>query len=450
MKNQLLLALCAILLWSCQPTQKAMVEMNNPIIPGYFADPTIVELDGTYYVYVTADPWGTDFLSCWETTDFKNWKFNKLNWPTAAQCVSELQQGDKVWAPAVIKRDNKYYMYTSVGSEIWVGEADAPLGPWKNMLGDRPLLEGDTTRYCHIIDADIFADEDGKHYLYWGSGFDWINGRCFMAQLNEDMCTFATDPIEVTPANYFEAPFMVKNNGKYYMMYSDGMTIRDTYKVRYAVGDSPFGPFVEAANSPILKTDWELEVIAPGHHCVTNINGENYIFYHKHRLPYVENTAYRQTCVDKMVFTEEGEIAILTPSLHTSLPLAEAKQPQPLAISVTASSAREEYTEAVNVTDSHFGTLWAPAADDATAYLQAVLESEQLVNQLVVLFEYPWQKYTFTVSTSLNGTDWQVVTAKEDFEVGSPTLIEIGQRCKYVKLAFSNSAQVGVWEISLN
>ncbi|MGL5272976.1 MAG: family 43 glycosylhydrolase, partial [Phocaeicola sp.] len=348
MKKLLLIALCAVLLCGCKANKSPIVHLNNPIIPGYFADPTIVELDGTYYVYVTADPWGTGFLSCWETTDFKNWKFNKLNWPTADQCVSPLQNGDKVWAPAVIKRGEKYYMYTSVGSEIWVGESNAPLGPWKNMLGDRPMIEADTTRYCHIIDADIFADDDGNYYLYWGSGFDWVDGKCFMAQLADDMCSFVTEPKEVTPTGYFEAPFMVKNNGKYYMMYSDGMTIRDTYKVRYAVGDSPFGPFTEAANSPILVTNKELEVYGPGHHCVTEIGGEHYIFYHKHRLPYIENTAYRQTCVDKLVFTPNGEIATITPSLQTTLPLAEAKLPCLLEVkSVTSSSVRDSYTEAV-------------------------------------------------------------------------------------------------------
>lgn len=72
----------------------------------------------------------------------------------------------------------------------------------------------------------------------------------------------------MTPANYFEGPFMVKEKGRYLLMYSDGNTTKDTYKVRYAVGTSPMGPFTEAANSPVLETDAAKQIISPGHHAV--------------------------------------------------------------------------------------------------------------------------------------------------------------------------------------
>ncbi|HEX8234969.1 MAG TPA: hypothetical protein VF600_03350 [Abditibacteriaceae bacterium] len=37
----------------------------NPILPGYYADPSIVQHDGKNYIYVTLDPWGSDTLGCW-------------------------------------------------------------------------------------------------------------------------------------------------------------------------------------------------------------------------------------------------------------------------------------------------------------------------------------------------------------------------------------------------
>ncbi|MDR2913822.1 MAG: hypothetical protein LBV74_03155 [Tannerella sp.] len=36
----------------------SFVELQNPILPGYFADPSIVQYEGKFYMYVTADPWG--------------------------------------------------------------------------------------------------------------------------------------------------------------------------------------------------------------------------------------------------------------------------------------------------------------------------------------------------------------------------------------------------------
>ena len=48
-------------------------------------------------------------------------------------------------------------------------------------------------------------------------------------------------------------------------MYSDGIYFNDSYKVRYATGDRPTGPFVQADNSPILVSDHSRQVSGPGH-----------------------------------------------------------------------------------------------------------------------------------------------------------------------------------------
>ena len=87
-------------------------------------------------------------------------------------------------------KGDTFYMYVSVGSEVWCGKAKHPLGPWENALGNQPMIPGDTTRYYHVIDAEAFVDDDGKSYLYWGSGWNWTNGHCFAAELNDDMSSF--------------------------------------------------------------------------------------------------------------------------------------------------------------------------------------------------------------------------------------------------------------------
>jgi beta-xylosidase len=55
---------------------------GNPIIPGYYADPSLVQYDGKFYVYATLDPWGGDTLGCWESGDFQHWTYRvKENLP---------------------------------------------------------------------------------------------------------------------------------------------------------------------------------------------------------------------------------------------------------------------------------------------------------------------------------------------------------------------------------
>lgn len=57
--------LCSFLLVGCnQPKEKVetqMTEINNPILPGYFADPSLVQYEGKFYLYATVDPWGSGF-----------------------------------------------------------------------------------------------------------------------------------------------------------------------------------------------------------------------------------------------------------------------------------------------------------------------------------------------------------------------------------------------------
>ena len=94
----------------------------NPILPGYYADPAIVEQGGKAYIYATLDPWGDKTLGCWESSDFKNWTYRTLNWPTKEACTSPKSNRAAVWAPSVVKGlDGKYHMVVSVGGEVWAG-----------------------------------------------------------------------------------------------------------------------------------------------------------------------------------------------------------------------------------------------------------------------------------------------------------------------------------------
>ena len=285
------------------------IEPKSPLIDGLYADPSVVVHDGYFYIYATIDPWGGNELALLKSADLKSFERLSLNWPTKEQCTSPTSNEHTVWAPSVIKGKNgKYYMYVSVGSEVWVGQANHPEGPWHNPLENKPLIPGNFREGVHEIDAEVFIDDDGQAYLYWGSGWNWVNGHCLVTKLNKDMIKFEGEVKEVTPEGYFEAPFMVKNNGKYYLMYSDGKCINDTYKVRYAIGDSPMGPFTQASNSPILQSDPEHGVYGPGHHAVLNYNNKWYIFYHRHALPYNPEELTRQICVGEMKFDTNGLI----------------------------------------------------------------------------------------------------------------------------------------------
>lgn len=454
MKNIIALFACLILA-ACGSTgkQDSVSELRNPILPGYFADPSIVEHNGKFYMYVTADPWGAEFLSCWESEDFQNWTFNKLNWPTKIECTSEYSTDSKVWAPSVIKKGNMFYMYISVGSEIWCGKAPHPLGPWENMLGDNPMIPYDTTRYYHVIDAEAFNDDDGKSYLYWGSGWDWKNGHCYAAELNDDMASFKTEPLEVTPTRYFEGPMMVKNAGKYYLTYSEGITMDDTYEVRYAVGDNPLGPFTEASNSPVLKTNEELQVYGPGHHTIFSYQDKSYILYHRHRLPFVTGTAMRQTCINELTFDEANTlINTIVPYNTQSFPnLVKTPKKYIEPIGLVAGTEQDTFTSVANVVDNSYGTRWEVDSNDSDANLIAIFEEGTEIKTAEIRFEYPWKKYFIKVEYSKDGENWEKAADYTDLGIsGSPVLIDVNSSCQVIRISFekwSEENKPSIWEL---
>jgi beta-xylosidase len=426
----------------------------NPILPGYYADPSVVRHDGKFFVFATLDPWGGETLGCWESSDFKHWTYRILNWPTKAACTSPDSGGAAVWAPSVVRGpDGLFHMFISVGNEVWVGAAKHPLGPWRDANGGKPLVPKEYKPGFHMIDAEAFVDDDGTPWLYWGSGHNWVNGKCWAVKLNRAMNAFDGEPRDVTPANYFEGPIMVKRHGIYFLMYSQGVTIKDTYQVHYATGDNPLGPFKEGPNSPILVTDRASNVISPGHHTVFRHQDKDYILYHRHSIPFVESFVGRQTCVDEIEFRADGTIGKVTPT-HQGPPLVQGRNPGRLPATVTASSEAGPLQAARFATDDNQATLWQPADPASESWLQLDLGKSKRFSRMDLRLEYAWKPYRFAVQVSSDSRSWVTLADYRETPVsGSPVVVRSPGQARYLRLVFppvTNDASVpAVWECAL-
>ncbi len=416
----------------------------NPILPGYYADPTVLAYEGHTYIYATIDPWGGATLGCWESSDFKNWTYHVLNWPTKHACTSPTSLGAMVWAPSVLRgRDGKFHMVVSVGSEVWTGVADHPLGPWRNALGNRPMIPANFRPGYHMIDAELFLDDDGQAYVYWGSGWNWVNGRCWAAKLKPDMATLDGPVHDVTPAHYFEAPILEKRHGWYFLMYSAGKTTEDTYCVRYAVGKSPFGPFTEGPNSPILATNRAEDVVSPGHNGILHRDGRDFILYHRQSIPFDPRSIGRQVCIDPIVFTADGRIATVAPS-HTGPAFIQGRdESTSLAFGALATaSSQAPHTRAAFVVDDNYATRWSATPGAHGAWLQLDLGRAVTFKRQDLRFEYAWKSYRFALETSVDGHHW---TNLADFTQspasGSPVRIKAAGTARFLRLEFPGNAR---------
>lgn len=307
--------LCAALaggvLMSCQ-SKKASEEVatsGNPVFEGWYADPEGIIYDDTYWIYPTrSDLYEKQtFFDCFSSKDLVNWTKHEAILDTAAVKWAKIA----MWAPSVIRKDGKYYLFFGANDVhegeiggIGVAVSDRPEGPYKDLLG-KPLIN-EIVNGAQPIDQFVFKDDDGRYYMYYGG---W--GHCNVVLLNDDFTSLlpfedGTIYKEVTPANYVEGPFMLKKNGKYYFMWSEGGWGGPDYSVAYAISDSPFGPFERIAK--ILEQDPEVATSA-GHHSVLHAPGSEDYYIVYHRRPLGDKARdHRATCIDKMTFDENGFI----------------------------------------------------------------------------------------------------------------------------------------------
>lgn len=283
--------------------------MNSPAIDGLYADPNVIAFGNKYYIYPT-----TDGFANWSGTQFKAFSSDDLvNW-TDHGVIFDVPNHTtwatgKAWAPAIIEKNGKYYFYFCGSSQIGVAVSDSPTGPFVDALGHPLIAAGQYSG--QMIDPMAFTDDDGQSYLYFG------NGNAYVVKLNEDMISLNGTATNITSSapGYREGAFVIKRNNKYYFMWSENDTRDENYRVAYAIGDSPMGPFTK--QSVILAKDLSLGIKGPGHHSVLKIPGkdEYYMVYHRFAIPGGDGT-HREVVIDKMEFNTDGTIKNVVPTLE--------------------------------------------------------------------------------------------------------------------------------------
>ncbi|WP_204298488.1 glycoside hydrolase family 43 protein [Actinoplanes campanulatus] len=305
-------AVCALVTAAAAIAVATPAQAANPIITSiYTADPAPLVVGNTMYIYAGRDEaptGGTNFVMReWHvlsSTDAATWtdqgaKANIATFPWA---------GADAWAGEVEPRNGKYYWYTSVNGNgagwmnIGVAVGDSPLGPFTDAKGG-PLISDSTANSSGLnIDPTVFVDDDGQAYMYWG-GY-WGPRAVRLASNMIDTVGSVVTPTGLT--NYWEAPWMFKRNGLYYMMYAandtGGCVTNSNYACqRYATATNPMGPWTH--RGIVLG-----QVSSTTNHAgVVEFNGQWYIVYHNANAPGGGNFR-RSVAVDRLYFNADGTI----------------------------------------------------------------------------------------------------------------------------------------------
>ena len=443
-------------------------RVNNPILPGWFADPTIKKFDDIYYIYATTDNemLASGAPTVWYSKDFQNWYNYTMDIPSFSS-----RDITNFWAPDIILGENgKYYLYfgnCELGCNIYGYVSDTPVGPWKKLNDDdKAVIPSAYPRDGFpSLDAQFFRDTDGKVYGYWGT---WVhyNGGYAVGELNQNtmksMMNATNIPLSQTPAP-FEAPYMMKKGDKYILMYSGASCHNETYNVRYSYANSPYGPFTPGKNNPILSTNEDQTTHGPGHHSVLKENNDYYIVYHKHDYPMTRGGLARQVCVDKMIFENDSTIVKVIPTNKGIQNFIKSEVPDEIAFNAktTASSfyhlqsTQHDYEYKPSyATDNNNATMWKASNNTFPQDLVVDLGSVEKIERVMTQFEFASYYYQYVLEYSKDGKKWQIYADKSKNRTpGSPMIDDKSISARYLKLTVLGTEKTGlfaaVWNLKV-
>lgn len=441
---------------------------GNPIIPGYYADPTIKKFGDIYYIYATTDNemLASGAPTVWYSKDFQNW----YNYTMEIPSLSSVNLRN-YWAPDIVEgQDGRYYLFfgnCQAGCNIYGYVSQTPIGPWVKLNeDDTPVIPHNYPRKGFpSLDAQFFTDTDGKVYAYWGT---WVhyNGGYAVGELNtdtmKDMINPENIPLEQTPGP-FEAPYMMKKGNKYILMYSGDSCHDETYNVKYSYADNPYGPFTPGRNNPILSTNEDETVHGPGHHSVLKDGSDYYIVYHKHDYPMTRGGLSRQVCIDKMIFENDSTLKTVQPNLKGIIPLEKTTTPENMALDAKTSAKSVYHLKSPGydykykpsyATDNNNATMWKASNNALPQDLTIDLGKISSVKRVMTQFEFASYYYQYTLEYSIDGKEWKNFADKSKNRTsGSPMIDDNNVDARYIRLNVLATEKVGllaaVWNIKV-
>lgn len=294
-----LLALCAVQA-AAAPASRRVQAHGNPIMADgryYSADPAPLVADGRLYILAGRDeapPGVNDFvMNEWQllaTDDVASGRWTHYPAVLRPEQVFAWAAPGRAYAGQIVQGpDRRYYLYAPVAQRagadadpfgIGVAVADSPLGPWHDAHPQGPIVSQSLPEANDIqnIDPTVMIDDDGRVWLYWGT-FGKLRGL----ELERDMLTPKGAEFAVTTLDgFFEAPWLFKRDGTYYLVYAGNRAGPDSactpaiYHacIAYGTAPSPRGPWTYRGVilGPVSSTTSHPGVIA--------YQGRWYLVYH--------------------------------------------------------------------------------------------------------------------------------------------------------------------------
>lgn len=265
---------------------------RNPIFAGDYPDPSLLREGKDYYIVHSSFEYYPGLL-IWHSTDLINW--------TPVTNALHTYVGS-VWAPDMIKHNDKYYIYFPAENKNYVVWAETIDGPWSEPID----LKTDVG-----IDPGHVVDANGKRYLYFSNGGYVPLSDDGLSVTGEIKHSYSGWPIprEWTIECFcLESPKFVKRGEYYYLVAAQGGTAGPAtgHMIVAARAKSPLGPWENSPYNPIIKTNSHSERwCSKGHGTLfEDHKGDWWMVYHGYEKDFYNMG--RQTLLEPIEWTVDG------------------------------------------------------------------------------------------------------------------------------------------------
>lgn len=280
-----------------------MVYYKNPVIPGFYPDPSICRKGEDYYLVNSSFEYFPG-IPLFHSRNLVQWEQvgHVLTRKTQA-VLDNCPPSGGIWAPTIRYHEGKFYVSAtnfSHGGNFFVWTDDI-YGEWSEPVW---VSQGG-------IDPSLFFDDDGC--VYFASTYDLPDGQaigqCRIDIESGERLSETRIIWNGSGGKYPEGPHMFRKNGWYYLLAAEGGT-EYGHMVTIARGKSPWGPFQGCPANPILThRDTMLHHFqAVGHgDLVDTPDGDVWMVFHGIRTTqYMLHHLGRETMLAPVEWNEEG------------------------------------------------------------------------------------------------------------------------------------------------
>ena len=245
---------------------------KNPILSGFYPDPSICRVGDTYYMVNSSFEWFPG-VPVHRSKDL-------VNWEKIGYCIQRsgqidyadgLKNSNGIFAPTIRFHNGTFYMITTMVGDIgnFIVTAKDPAGPWSD-----PMWIKDAPG----IDPSLFWDDDGRCY-YTGAGIidgtskEWPgkNG-IWMQEIDPDKGVLLGEKKQLTyghasNARWAEGPHLFKIDGEYVLLIGEGGT-SEYHAVTVFNSKDLWGPYTPNHANPVMThrhLGYTYPIIQTGH-----------------------------------------------------------------------------------------------------------------------------------------------------------------------------------------